>query len=80
MSRPKEKTEYYDDGRTVADMSGVGHSPWYRKGSNPGGVSFREAWKTYWSAVKLMLGPMLVVTGVIGVIYLVILVLFRLSY
>ncbi len=81
MARDTEKPEYYDDGRTIADMSNVGHSPWYRK-SNPykPPVRFKDAWNTYWNAVKMMLVPLLVVSGAIGVIYVVITLLFRLAY
>ena len=57
----KEKVRYYDDGRTIADMSGV------KDRRLPGGDPLRpratakQKWDTYWNAVKMMFGPMLVV-------------------
>ena len=68
MGKKKEKITYIDDGRTLADMSGVKggiptRSPLYR-------ASFKEQWKTYWSAVKLMFGPMLVVICALCIIYM----------
>ena len=72
MGKKKEKITYVDDGRTIADMSGVAsgskmsrHAPGHRHSS------FREVWKTYWNATKMMLVPMLVVVGAICVISLI---------
>lgn len=68
--RKKEKITYIDDGRTIADMSGIQpsmgihprHPARYRAG-------FKEQWKTYWTAVKLMFLPMLAVVGGLCVIF-----------
>ena len=69
----KEKITYVDDGRTLADMSGVtggfSRKPSYR-------ASFKEQWKTYWNAVKLMFVPMLVVICALCIIYMLIYVAF----
>ena len=82
MSKKKEKKEkvrYYDDGRTVADMSGV------KDRRLPGGdplrprASAKEQWQTYWNAVKMMFGPMLVVLVGICIIYMILYLLFTLS-
>ena len=70
----KEKVIYIDDGRTLADMSGVsGGLDWTKKGTfSP--VS--EIWRTYWSAVKMMFKPMLVVIGFILAAFLIVSVAF----
>ncbi|MBO5313417.1 MAG: hypothetical protein J6B29_05565 [Clostridia bacterium] len=65
--KKKEKVTYIDDGRTIADMSALGG---YRRGEKPRS-SFKEVWKTYWSAVKMMLLPTLVVVGIITLAYLI---------
>ena len=75
----KEKVRYYDDGRTIADMSGVtGGRNYMSRPSYVPGPSFKQAWKTYWNAVRMMFLPMLVTVGCIGLIYLIVLVIFHL--
>lgn len=70
----KRKITYIDDGRTIVDMSGVTGN---RKFSSTGTTSTpKEIWNTYWSAVKLMFKPMLVVIGFLVVIYLAATILF----
>lgn len=71
MGKNKEKVTYIDDGRTLADMSGVGRSSRLND-RNPyrPAPKFKDVWKTYWSAVKMMVKPMLVVIGVMAVVYL----------
>ena len=68
--KKKEKIVYVDDGRTLADMSGVGGSRLSRK---PGQTSssMKDQWQTYKAAVKMMLRPMLVVITAIIIVYLV---------
>ena len=68
----KEKIRYYDDGRTIADMSGVtggsrlyDHNPYRHRGF------YKEAWKTYWNAVKMMIGPMIIFIAVLFATYLI---------
>lgn len=74
----KEKVRYYDDGRTVADMSGV-------KGPRLSGdplrprASLKDQWDTYWNAVKMMFGPMLIVLVGLCIIYMILYLLFTLS-
>lgn len=79
MSKKKEKKEkvrYYDDGRTIADMSGV------KDRRLPGGdplrprASAKEQWNTYWNAVKMMFGPMLVVLVGLCILYMILYLLF----
>ena len=68
MGKKKEKITYIDDGRTVADMSGV-TGGFSRKAPGSYRAGFKEQWNTYWSAVKLMFRPMLVVIIALGIIY-----------
>ena len=74
--KKKEKVTYIDDGRTIADMSGLSSGP--RLSSNPyrPAPKFREVWNTYWGAVKMMFGPMLAVITALGVIYMILYFLF----
>lgn len=74
----KEKVRYYDDGRTVSDMSGVRPSP--LSGGDPlrPRASAKEQWDTYWNAVKMMFGPMLVVLVGLGILYMILYLLFSL--
>ena len=64
----KSKPIYIDDGSTVADMSGVsrGGTPKSTKSSSRPRASFKEQFKTYTDAVKMMFPPMLAVLGIIA--------------
>lgn len=69
MKREKKKNTVtcVDDGRTVADMSRVrGGFDWLRQGTRS---TMREIWHTYWSAVKMMFRPMLVVVGFLCAVF-----------
>ena len=79
MGKNKEKVTYIDDGRPLADMSAVGRSSRLND-RNPyrPAPKFKDVWKTYWSAVKMMIKPMLVVIAGIGLIYVIMYVLFGL--
>ena len=75
MGRKKEKITWYDDGRTIADMSGLSQSrPAVSKTPTPS--RFRDIWHTYWDATKMMLLPTLVVSAALGLIFLVMYLLF----
>lgn len=69
----KEKIVYVDDGRSLADMSGVS-TPGLSGKPSQYRASFKEQWQTYFSAVKMMLKPMLFVLGALcaayGILYL----------
>ncbi len=75
----KEKIRYIDDGRSLADMSGVG-----RKGQKadksrsprqaPG---MRDVMQTYFDAVRMMLLPCAIAIGVIAVAFLILWLLAR---
>ena len=74
--KKKEKIIYIDDGRTISDMSGVkSNLDWTRKGTTS---SFRDIWRTYWSAVAMMIKPMLITIGFLIAAFLIIAVIFRL--
>lgn len=72
--KKKEKITYIDDGRSLADMSGVSGGFHFSKMHTSS--SFKAQWDTYWGAVKMMFFPMLVVVGFLGVIYLIMTVIF----
>ena len=69
----KKKPKYIDDGRTIADMSGVNgmkkrSDDKLERLARPDS-SYKSQWNTYWSTVKAMLLPMLVVLGIICVVF-----------
>ncbi len=71
---PKEKVVYYDDNSTIADMSNVtapGERPRDKNAPPKQRSTAKEKWKTYFSAVKKMIGPMLIVLAVMTVIFLI---------
>lgn len=72
--KQKEKVVYYDDNSTVADMSNVTRMG-QKKPSPPPlrrRSTFKEKWRTYWSAVKMMFLPMCVVLLALGILFLII--------
>lgn len=76
----KEKITYIDDGRTIADMSGVrGGLPKSDRNPYAPRASLKEQFGTFWSAMKMMLRPMLVVVAGIAVIYIIMYILFSLA-
>ncbi len=72
----KEKVTYIDDGRTIADMSGVIAGPRFAK--IPSRSTAKEKWQTFWGAFKMMLLPAAVFAGALLLIYAVISVVFTL--
>lgn len=66
--KKKEKVIYVDDGRSLADMSA------FRKDNvkpdQSHGTS-KDRWNTYWDAVKMMFGPMLVVIVCLCIVYMI---------
>ncbi len=78
MGKKKEKITYIDDGRTLADMSGVSGSRLTRNPLKPA-TRLKDAWATYWNAVKMMFFPMLAVIGALVVIYGIVYLLFSLA-
>ena len=80
MGKKKEKIVYIDDGRTIADMSGVSGPRLGKRTPGRPSPSFKEAWNTYWNAVKMMVVPMITVMCALGVIYMIIWFIFLLAY
>ena len=71
----KEKVTYIDDGRTLADMSGIsGPRMGRRLGPSP---RFKDVWKTYWTAVRMMILPMLATMGAITIVFAILALIFR---
>ena len=81
--KKKEKIVYIDDGSTIADMSSISGKKSEKKAEqskfNPNGIRprapFKEQWKTYTDAVKMMFLPMLAVLGIIALAYLLVFLL-----
>ena len=71
----KEKITYIDDGRTIVDMSAFSRDRLYKKGTSS---SFRDIWRTYWSATRMMLKPTLIAIGFIVAAFLIVSLLFYL--
>ena len=70
----KEKVVYYDDNSTIADMSNIPQRK--RSSSAPRSNStFREKFRTYINAVKMMIIPMCVVIIFLCVVFFVLLYL-----
>ena len=69
------KPKYVDDGRTLADMSGVG-GPRFHRSQHASRSTGKEKWDTYWAAVRMMFVPMLCfITGLI-IIYMIVYAVF----
>ena len=76
MKEKKEKITYVDNGRTIADMSGVSAGLRLSGRSVRPTPKFKDVWKTYWGAVKMMFTPMLVVVVAMCVIYMILYAVF----
>jgi hypothetical protein len=74
--KKKEKVIYYDDNSTLVDMSEV-----TRNGKKPKQQSTKrqstasEKWQTYWSTVRVMVFPMLIVLAILCGLYLLLMLL-----
>ena len=87
MSKEKKKKEkiiYVDDGRTIADMSGVGNKKKALSNYDNPHISgtrgtLKDQWQTYCAAVKMMFLPMLATIGGICAIFLLIYLVFALA-
>lgn len=78
MGKKKKNTEkviYYDDNSTIVDMSDVTGLKGKKRPQSPypgRRSTFKEKWKTYWSAVRMMLFPTFIVLLVLTIAYLLI--------
>ena len=80
MSKKKQKKEkviYYDDGSTISDMSRVNRTGEPRPSNSSSQrqdgmrrVQSTSKWRTYWSSVRMMVGPMLIALGVLCIVFL----------
>lgn len=70
----KPKITYIDDGRTIADMSNLPSRVSCTKQGTTS--SFKEIWRTYWQATKMMLKPTLIAVLFLVVIFLIITIIF----
>ncbi len=72
----KPKVKYVDDGRSLADMSGLnGKKPTL---GNPRG-SLADQSKTFFGAMRMMIKPMLCAMGIITLAFLIMWILLMLS-
>ena len=74
----KEKPIYIDDGRTIADMSGLARGRGKggtEKNTTPrpaaGNSKWREYRQTYFAAVRMMFIPMLITIGIISIAFFI---------
>ena len=74
----KDRVYEDDDGRTIADMSGVqsGASKYFR--NVPSYSTGREKWTTFWDAFRMMLLPTAVFGGALLVLFGLMYLLFKL--
>ena len=70
--RKKEKIIWVDDGRTVADMSGVPGSRASSRDSSRYSASMREKLGTFFDAMGFMLLPTLAMVGILIVTFLIV--------
>ncbi len=70
--KKKEKITYIDDGRSLADMSGI-------RGGGGARGSLKDQAKTFFSAMKMMVLPMLATMGIIAVAFFIMWLLLTLS-
>ena len=73
----KPKVKYIDDGRTLADMSGLRGVD--KRYTGPKG-GFKAQARTYWNAVKLMFVPMLVTIGIICLAFFIMWLMLTIGY
>ena len=65
--KKKEKVVYYDDNSTISDMSSVTRTGKKQPPKPPS--TAKDKWRTYFKAVNMMVGPMLIVLLILGLLY-----------
>ena len=75
--KKKEKVVYIDDGRTIADMSGVDRGASRFFDDTPSYSSFKDKWLTFWDAFRMMLLPTLVFGVALLVLFGIMWLLFK---
>lgn len=63
--KKKEKITYIDDGRPVSNLAELNRKNRMVKGNARPGSTAGDKWKTYWSATKMMIKPMLITIGIL---------------
>ena len=63
--KKKEKITYIDDGRPVSNLADLHRQSRMVKGNAKPGSTAGDKWKTYWSATKMMIKPMLITIGIL---------------
>ena len=71
-NKKKEKTVYIDDGSSIADMSSLSKGLAQSSRRLGGRPTFKECFKTYIEAVKMMIKPMFITIGIITIAFLII--------
>ncbi len=78
MTKKKDKIIWVDDGRTIADMSGVGRKgytdPNTQKYGKPlkAGYPLKEHLRTFFDAMGFMLLPTLAICGLLALVFLIV--------
>ena len=75
--KKKAKVKYIDDGRTIADMSGLRGVDKKYVGAKG---TFKDQMRTYWNTVKLMFVPMMVTIGIICAVFLIMWLFLTIGY
>ena len=75
--KKKEKVVYIDDGRTIADMSGIDRGASRFFDDTPSYSSFKDKWLTFWDAFRMMLLPTLVFGVALLVLFGIMWLLFK---
>ena len=74
--KKKEKVTYVDDGRTLYDMSALSGG---NRGMRVGKGTLKDQARTYFTAVKQMVIPMLVTIGIICLVFGILWILLTLA-
>ena len=76
--KKKEKITYVDDGRTLADMSGVQRGASRFFSDTPSYSTGKEKWTTFFDAFRMMLLPTAVIGGGMLVVFGLLWLIFKL--
>ena len=81
MAKKKEKIIWVDDGRTIADMSGLGVTRPGKTDSNPhgkplkAGHPLKEHLKTFFDAMGFMFLPTMAIAGLLALTFFIVYIL-----
>ena len=81
MTKKKEKIIWVDDGRTIADMSGIGTTRPANSESNlhgrplKAGYPLKEHLKTFFDAMGFMFLPTLAIAGLLALTFFIVYIL-----